>query len=239
MAVQFPEPIHPVDPVEMEINQLFDHLIVCLNQRRVALLTTYRDTRAQIAVRPIARARKEQELIGLKTETEDRLQMNELRETQLEILEKLEQKLAEVRIPQPETRAVFRGNCGHLEQVIAGVGEIVEEEIPIEIPMETNYSTKDVRKFKIKAQNNEYQAFLNKYTFVWIEETNGELYLVVNIAELYNLLRGQELIMFYKICEHLIVNFNSENDMRQEIIKYQKRASKEKIKNKWTSYAKK
>ena len=131
MAIRFPELIHLVDPVELEIHQLFDHLIVCLNQRRVALLTTYRDTRAQIAARPIARARKEQELIGLKTETEARLQMNELRETQLEILEKIDQKLAEVRVPQPETRAVFRGNCGHLEQVIAGVGEVVEEEVPV------------------------------------------------------------------------------------------------------------
>ena len=131
MAVRFPEPIHPVDPVELEIHQLFDHLIVCLNQRRVALLTTYRDTRAQIAARPIARARKEQELIGLKTETEARFQMNELRETQERILAEIEQTLAEVRVPQPETRAVFRGNCGHLEQVIAGVGEVVEEEVPV------------------------------------------------------------------------------------------------------------
>ena len=131
MAVRFPEPIHPVDPVELEIHQLFDHLIVCLNQRRVALLTTYRDTRAQIAARPLARARKEEELIGLKTETEARFQMNELRETQERILAEIEQTLAEVRVPQPETRAVFRGNCGHLEQVIAGVGEVVEEEVPV------------------------------------------------------------------------------------------------------------
>ena len=130
MAVRFPEPIHPVDPVELEINQLFNHLIVCLNQRRVALLTTYRDTRAQIVARPIARARKEEELIGLKTETEARLQMNELRELQERLLIEIEQKLAEVRVPQPETRAVFRGNCGHLEQVIAGMGEVVEEEVP-------------------------------------------------------------------------------------------------------------
>ena len=131
MAVRFPEPIHPVDPVELEIHQLFDHLIVCLNQRRVALLTTYRDTRAQIAARPIARARKEEELIGAKTDIEARLQMNELRETQERILAEIEQTLAEVRVPQPETRAVFRGNCGHLEQVIAGVGEVVEEEVSV------------------------------------------------------------------------------------------------------------
>ena len=131
MAVRFPDPIHPVDPVELEINKLFDRLIMCLQQRRVALLTTYRDTRDEIAARPIDRARKEEELIGLKTDTEARLQMNELRETQLEILAKIEQKLAEVRVSQPETRVVFRGNCGHMEQVIAGVGEVVEEEVPV------------------------------------------------------------------------------------------------------------
>ena len=142
MAVRFPEPIYPVDPVELEINQLFDHLIVCLNQRRVALLTTYRDTRAQIAARPIARARKEEELIALKTETERLLQMNELRELQERLLIEIEQTLAEVRVPQPETRAVFRGNCGHLEQVIAGVGEVVEEEVPVvvqEVPVVPRY----------------------------------------------------------------------------------------------------
>ena len=131
MAVRFPDLIHPVDPVELEINQIFDHLIMCLQQRRVALLTTYRDTRNEIAARPIARARKEEELIALKTETERLLQMNELRELQERLLVEIEQKLAEVRVPQPETRVVFRGNCGHLEQVIAGVGEVVKEELPV------------------------------------------------------------------------------------------------------------
>ena len=57
--------------------------------------------------------------------------MNELRETQERILAEIEQKLAEVRVPQPETHVVFRGNCGHLEQLIACVGELVEEEMHI------------------------------------------------------------------------------------------------------------
>ena len=131
MAVRFPEPIHTVDPVELEINQLFDHLIMCLQQRRVALLTTYRDTRNEIAARLIDRARKEEELSGLKAETEARLQMNELRELQERLLVEIEQMLAEVRVPQAETRVVFRSNCGHLEQVIASVGEVVEEEVPV------------------------------------------------------------------------------------------------------------
>ena len=131
MAIRFPDPIHPVDPVELEINQQFNRLIACLQQRRMSLLATYRDTREQIAARHTARDRKEQELIALKTETERLLQMNELRETQQQLLVVIEQKLAEVRVPQPETRVVFRGNCGHLEQLIAGVGELVEEEVSV------------------------------------------------------------------------------------------------------------
>ena len=57
--------------------------------------------------------------------------MNELRELQERLLVEIEQKLAEVRVPQPETHVVFRGNCGHLEQLIAGVGELVEEEVSV------------------------------------------------------------------------------------------------------------
>ena len=57
--------------------------------------------------------------------------MNQLRETQERILAEIEQKLAEVRVPQPETHVVFRGNCGHLEQLIAGVGELVEEAVSV------------------------------------------------------------------------------------------------------------
>ena len=131
MAVRFPDPIHPVDPVELEINQQFDRLIACLQQRRMSLLATYRDTRAQIAARPTARAREERELLIAKVEMQGLLQMNQLRETQERILAEIEQKLAEVRVPQPETHVVFRGNCGHLEQLIAGVGELVEEAVPV------------------------------------------------------------------------------------------------------------
>ena len=131
MAVPFPDPIHPVDPVELGINQQIDRLIACLQQRRMSLLATYRDTRDQIAARHTARDRKEQELMALKTETERLLQMNELRETQEQLLVVIEQKLAEVRVPQLETRVVFRGNCGYLEQLIAAVGELVEEEVPV------------------------------------------------------------------------------------------------------------
>ena len=121
-----------VDPVEIEINEAFNRMIFCLNQRREAVLTAYRDLKQDIAARPLARARKEEELIRLRANTEN-LQMNE----QELILAVIEQKLEEVRAPQPDTRIVFRSESVSLEQLIADLGEVLEEEVPL-VP---NYQT--------------------------------------------------------------------------------------------------
>ena len=125
MATNVPMP--NVDPIEAQIHETFDRLVSCLNQRRNKLVTRYREIQA----RPADRARMERELLDLKAETEQRIRMNLLRETQLEILAKLEQKLEEVRAPLPDTRAKFLSDTIHLEREIAGVGEIIEEEVPV------------------------------------------------------------------------------------------------------------
>ena len=124
-------PFPHVDPVEIEINEAFNQLIFCLNRRREAVLTAYRDLKQDIAARPLARAKKEEELIGLRAETDERLQMNLLNELRKQMLADIEQKLAEVRAPQPDTRIVFRSQSVPLEQLIADLGEVLEEEVPL------------------------------------------------------------------------------------------------------------
>ena len=124
-------PFPHVDPVEIEINEAFNQLIFCLNRRREAVLTAYRDLKQDIAARPLARAKKEEELIGLRAETDERLQMNLLNELRKQMLADIEQKLAEVRAPQPDTRFVFRSQSVPLEQLIADLGEVLEEEVPL------------------------------------------------------------------------------------------------------------
>ena len=126
MATNVPMP--NVDPIEAEIHETFDRLVSCLNERRNELVTRYREIQA----RPADRARMEQELLALKAETEQHIRMNLLRETQLEILAKLEQKLEEVRAPLPDTRVKFLSDTIRLEREIAGVGEIIEEEASVE-----------------------------------------------------------------------------------------------------------
>ena len=91
------------------------------------LVTKYREIHA----RPADRARMEQELLKTKADTEQNIRMNLLRETQLEILAKLELKLEEVRAPLPDTCVKFLSDTIRLEREIAGVGKIIEEEVPV------------------------------------------------------------------------------------------------------------
>ena len=116
-----------IDPIEAQIHETFDRLVSCLNERRNELVTRYREIQA----RPADRARMERELLDLKAETEQRIQMNLLRETQSKILAELEQKLEEVTAPLPDTRVKFLSDTIRLEREIAGVGEIIEEETPV------------------------------------------------------------------------------------------------------------
>ena len=98
MATNVPMP--HVDPIEALIHETCDRLVSCVNQRRMELVTEYRG----ILARPADRARMEEELLALKADTEQRIRMNLLRETQSKILAELEQKLEEVRAPLPDTR---------------------------------------------------------------------------------------------------------------------------------------
>ena len=125
MATNVPMP--NVDPIEAQIHETFDRLVSCLNERRNELVTKYREIQA----RPADRARMERELLALKADTEQRIRMNLLRETQSKILAELEQKLKEVRAPLHDTRVKFLSDTIRLEREIAGVGDIIEEEASV------------------------------------------------------------------------------------------------------------
>ena len=137
MATNVPMP--NIDPIEAQIHETFDRLVSCLNERRNELLTKYR----KIQARPADRAKMEQELLKMKADTEQNISMDLLRDTQLEILAKLELKLEEVRAPLPDIRVKFVGDTIRLERAIAGVGEIIEEEeekiIEEEVPVVPRY----------------------------------------------------------------------------------------------------
>ena len=118
-------PMRDVDPIEARINVTFDWLVSCLNERRMDLITKYREFQA----RPADRATMERELLKMKADTGQNIRMNLLRETRLNILAELERKLEVVRAPLPDTLVKFLIDTARLEREIAGVGEIIEEEV--------------------------------------------------------------------------------------------------------------
>ena len=124
-------PVPLVDPIEIQIHLHFNQMVYCVNQRREAVLTMYRDLRQEIDSRPLVRARRELELTALRTETDNAIQINQLHEFQLKLLSEIDLELAEIRTPHPVTRVVFRSESTvPLEQLIAQLGEVLEEEVP-------------------------------------------------------------------------------------------------------------
>ena len=136
---EFNAPVSDVDPVWIEINEHFNKMIYCVNQRREAVLAMYHDLKQEIASRPIDRARMEQELIGLRDETENIIRMNPNLQFQQKRLTDIDLELAKIRTPHPDTRVVFRCQSVSLEKLISELGEVLEEEV---IPVPDYQETK-------------------------------------------------------------------------------------------------
>ena len=130
MAAYHDEP-QLVDPIEVHINHFFDRVVTCVNYRRMTILTEANERRLEMAAREPHRAQKEQELVGVKTEIERNIKDNELQGLQEGMLGDIEARLAELRIPQPETRLKFQGVSEELEHLIFALGDVVEETVPV------------------------------------------------------------------------------------------------------------
>ena len=130
MAARFPDLTLPIETIETQINKFCDRIITCVNARRMTLLATVQEKRNAKIESLRRRVEGRQQLEATKAEIERLMKENILQETQQLILREVERKLAEVSTPLPETRVVFRGEYGHLEQLIAALGEIREQEVP-------------------------------------------------------------------------------------------------------------
>ena len=163
MAKNVPQmPVPLVDPVESEINQLFQKLHFCLEQRRLELIASYQEKIA----RPANRAGKLQELSKVKEVNERGFRLNENSELQKRILTEIEVELEKATETLPETRIVFE--CDHLplEKLIAALGEVLEEEVPL-IP---NYLT--MRPIVAVGKEGRDQGELNCPNAVTIDSNN-------------------------------------------------------------------
>ena len=142
MATQFPESAQPMSTIEDEIHQFFDKIVTCVNYRRRTLIVEANEKEEEKKEKLKRKEQSEQHLLALKVETEQNMKKDFLQETQERILKDLEDKLAEVRLHQPETRLKFHGNSEHVEQLILGLGEIFEQE---EVPVVPRYQDMKVK----------------------------------------------------------------------------------------------
>ena len=131
MAARYPEALELADPIVGQINQFFDRVVACVDHRRRTLIAEVVDKRLEMGARVTHRAQKEAELMTVKGEVERKIKNNELRDLQERMLADIEEKLAEVRLPHPETHLVFQGECEQLEQLILNVGDVLEEEVAV------------------------------------------------------------------------------------------------------------
>ena len=175
MAELYPAP-QLVDPVEVHINHFFDRVVACANHRRMTLLNAAHEKRQEMAARVTEREHSEQQLLSARAEIGHLLRENFLQETQEHLLAEIEHKLAVLRAPIPDTYLVFRGECGQLEQLIGGAGEIYEEKIKEEeVPAVPEYHK--MQPIVAVAKKGEAPGELWWPNCVAIEPTTNQIYI--------------------------------------------------------------
>ena len=129
MAQRYPTAPQVVDPVESDINDTIDRLIMLLNVRRAELLDLVREKRAADSLR--------KEMIKELTETQEQFHLD-LRQNILQPLKDkmiwiMECKKRETILDIPvESRSELRCDTRELERCISRLGEIVE--VPVNVP---------------------------------------------------------------------------------------------------------
>ena len=116
------------DPLELELNRVFDQLIEQLNGRRKELLNEIHVMRMSKQSRDIEYVQMVEEIKKTKQQIETGLKQNPLKTIQQEMSQKLEEKLDELHLTVKKTQIHFKVDTSSLEQCIAKVGEIFESD---------------------------------------------------------------------------------------------------------------
>ena len=129
MAQRYPTAPQVVDPVESDINDTIDRLIMLLNVRRAELLDLVREKRAADSLR--------KEMIKELTETQEQFHLDlrqnilqPLKDKMIWIMEcKKRETILDISV---ESRSELRCDTRELERCISRLGEIVE--VPVNVP---------------------------------------------------------------------------------------------------------
>ena len=117
-----------VDPLEMELNRVFDQVIDLLNGRRKELINNIHVMRMSKRSRDTEYTEMVEEIKTTKRQIETGLKQNPLKKIQQEMVKKLEEKLDELHLTVKKTHIHFKVDTHELELCIAKVGEIIESD---------------------------------------------------------------------------------------------------------------
>ena len=136
MAERYPEVLLPIDPIEVRINEKFNQLTDCLNQRRVQLIAEHRERQEEKGAETTSRIQTLQQLTDSKTYLQTEMKENVLRSMQEKMVEDIEIKIRQLEVVEREVELMFECDTRQLEETISVLGQLVEREI-LPIP---NYS---------------------------------------------------------------------------------------------------
>ena len=129
MAERYPEVPLPMDPIEARINEKFNQLIDCLNNRRVHLIAKHRERQEEKRAETTSRIQTLQQLTDSKTYLQTEMKENVLHSMREKMVEDIEIKIRQLEVVEGEVELMFECDTRQLEETITVLGQLVEREI--------------------------------------------------------------------------------------------------------------
>ncbi|KAI6652699.1 hypothetical protein LOD99_4482 [Oopsacas minuta] len=129
MAELYPEIPLVMNPTEARINQLFDHLVICLNRRRVKLISEFRERQKEKSTALSESDRTISQLQESKASIQTQMKENMLQSMRERMIEDIDAKLKELRVTVRETEVLFQCETQQIEESIFVLGQLIEREI--------------------------------------------------------------------------------------------------------------
>ena len=119
MAERYPEELVVADSIESRINQCCDHLVVCINRRRIELLTEYRENKEQRRSEETARLRTRTQLATTRTQVQEEMNENVLHSMRERMVGEIEERMRELETSVRDVELSFECETREVEESIS------------------------------------------------------------------------------------------------------------------------
>ena len=126
IAERYPEVLAVADPIESHINQCFDHLVVCIDHRRIELLTEYREKKEKRRAKETARLRTRQQLDATLAQIQNEMNENSLQSVRERMVGEIEERMQKLETTVRDLELSFEFETRKMEDNISRLGQLVE-----------------------------------------------------------------------------------------------------------------